>query len=268
MSTYVMSDIHGCYDALHQMMKQIGLTAEDRLIIAGDYIDRGPQNYEMLQWLLDPPSNVTLIKGNHDDRFVIYVGMLKEAMEREGADFSRLQDTRCIHQDLVDSGIKPPGSGVPYDFYGTIGDLIRDYGTSLNDLLIWSEAIDRLPLFFREEMNGRDTIVVHGGYVEELELVDTKDYFENRKMFLLWAREDAYSVGGVPHGMVIAGHTPTFFDEFSMYNDGFIYRKYDEEKDCIYYDIDCGYVYRDSHPEGELACLRLEDEAEFYLEDK
>ncbi len=51
MSTYVISDIHGCFDEFQTMLGRIGLTAEDRLILAGDYIDRGKQNLEMLRWL-------------------------------------------------------------------------------------------------------------------------------------------------------------------------------------------------------------------------
>lgn len=55
MSTYVMSDIHGCYDELMTMLRKIKFSAEDKLIIAGDYIDRGTQNYEMLKWIESMP---------------------------------------------------------------------------------------------------------------------------------------------------------------------------------------------------------------------
>ena len=48
MSTYVMSDIHGCYDDLQTIMEIIGFSADDRLMIAGDCIDRGSKTYEML----------------------------------------------------------------------------------------------------------------------------------------------------------------------------------------------------------------------------
>ena len=38
---YVMSDIHGCDARYKNILKQIGLQADDHLYILGDVIDRG-----------------------------------------------------------------------------------------------------------------------------------------------------------------------------------------------------------------------------------
>jgi hypothetical protein len=35
---------------------------------------------------------------------------------------------------------------------------------------------------------------------------------------------------------------------------------YDENMDCVFYDIDCGCTLRKLRPNGKLACIRLEDE--------
>ena len=43
-----MSDIHGCYDDMLMMIEKIKLSDEDVLVFAGDYIDRGPKSYEMI----------------------------------------------------------------------------------------------------------------------------------------------------------------------------------------------------------------------------
>ena len=51
MSTYVISDIHGCFSAFQRMLEKINFSDNDKLIIAGDIIDRGPENYEMLNGL-------------------------------------------------------------------------------------------------------------------------------------------------------------------------------------------------------------------------
>ena len=40
--TYVMSDIHGMSHLLKEMLEKIRFSAEDRLYILGDMIDRGP----------------------------------------------------------------------------------------------------------------------------------------------------------------------------------------------------------------------------------
>lgn len=62
-----MSDIHGCYDEFIQMLRKIQFNSKDLLICAGDYIDRGPKNFEMLNWIIHAPSNVVLVRGNHDE---------------------------------------------------------------------------------------------------------------------------------------------------------------------------------------------------------
>lgn len=64
-----MSDIHGCYDDMIKMLEQIAFTDEDTLILAGDYIDRGSQSFEMLKWIESNPKNVIFLRGNHDEEF-------------------------------------------------------------------------------------------------------------------------------------------------------------------------------------------------------
>ena len=41
MGSYVISDIHGCYDELIRMLEKINLEDSDTLICAGDYVDKG-----------------------------------------------------------------------------------------------------------------------------------------------------------------------------------------------------------------------------------
>ena len=57
-----MSDIHGCYDDMIKMLEQIAFTDEDTLILAGDYIDRGSQSFEMLKWIESNPKNVIFLE--------------------------------------------------------------------------------------------------------------------------------------------------------------------------------------------------------------
>lgn len=66
---HVIGDIHGCYTALQSLMAEIGGLEDDcYYIFCGDYIDRGLENAETVQFLLsimDKP-NVTLLEGNHE----------------------------------------------------------------------------------------------------------------------------------------------------------------------------------------------------------
>lgn len=66
-----MSDLHGCFDELNAMLAKIGFSDQDKLILAGDYIDRGSQNYEMLCWMEQVPQNILLLRGNHEEEFYV-----------------------------------------------------------------------------------------------------------------------------------------------------------------------------------------------------
>lgn len=45
---YVMSDLHGCYDAYVKILKKISFSKEDILYILGDVVDRGPNGMKIL----------------------------------------------------------------------------------------------------------------------------------------------------------------------------------------------------------------------------
>ena len=80
--TYVMSDLHGCFDELNAMLAKIGFSDQDKLILAGDYIDRGSQNYEMLCWMEQVPQNILLLRGNHEEEFLCYLELLLAVQEK------------------------------------------------------------------------------------------------------------------------------------------------------------------------------------------
>ena len=47
MSTYVISDIHGCYEQFLLLLEKIRFGADDQLILAGDAIDRGTGSFDV-----------------------------------------------------------------------------------------------------------------------------------------------------------------------------------------------------------------------------
>ena len=46
--TYVMSDIHGCYDKYMKMLEKIGFSEDDTLYVLGDILDRGPHPVKVI----------------------------------------------------------------------------------------------------------------------------------------------------------------------------------------------------------------------------
>lgn len=264
MATYVMSDIHGCFDELMDMLKKIEFSAEDKLIMAGDYIDRGAQSYEMLKWIESKPDNVILIRGNHDEEFAYCVDLMGVMFEKRGLPTDNLEATELIY-DLLKELAETKLSIGAFDYYGTIGKLIREHQVTMEQLDKWNDIIREMPYVHREVVNGKEFLVVHAGYVDDLENADTEDGFETIEEFYLNARDDAYMCGGLPGGVIIAGHTPTIFENELPYNNGDVYSFYDEELDCKFYNIDCGCAYKTKCKTAKLACIRLEDEKIYYV---
>ncbi|HXD76970.1 MAG TPA: metallophosphoesterase [Puia sp.] len=67
--TLVFGDIHGAYRALVQVMDRAAVTAADRLIFLGDYVDGWSQTPEVMDLLmaLEKRQDSVFIIGNHDD---------------------------------------------------------------------------------------------------------------------------------------------------------------------------------------------------------
>lgn len=65
MATYVISDIHGEYDMLMDLLEKISLQDSDTLYVIGDVLDRGPHPIKTLRKLMVMP-NVICLVGNHE----------------------------------------------------------------------------------------------------------------------------------------------------------------------------------------------------------
>ncbi len=74
---YAIGDIHGCYDKLCKLMDKINPDLEtDTLIFLGDYIDRGSDSYDVVEYLIDFKSKypeTVFLKGNHEDMLEKYL---------------------------------------------------------------------------------------------------------------------------------------------------------------------------------------------------
>ena len=67
---FAISDIHGCYKPFYELViNSIKLTKSDQLILLGDYIDRGDQSKEVIDFIIDLMKggfNITPLTGNHE----------------------------------------------------------------------------------------------------------------------------------------------------------------------------------------------------------
>ena len=63
--TFVISDIHGDWNAYQSILSQINLRDEDQLYVLGDVIDRGSDGLRILRDIMKKP-NMTMLSGNHE----------------------------------------------------------------------------------------------------------------------------------------------------------------------------------------------------------
>ena len=84
MATYAIGDIQGCYDELKILLDIIKFQSEqDKLLICGDIINRGPKSLETLEFLYSIKKNCHITLGNHDLHFLAVAEGVKEISESD-----------------------------------------------------------------------------------------------------------------------------------------------------------------------------------------
>ena len=222
-----MADLHGESDRYRQMLEMIGFSDSDMLYILGDVVDRG--GIGGVDILLDviERQNVLMLLGNHE-------AMCLRAMDEP-------ENQRAVLH------WRRNGGQVTCDALFRLADSERE---RVLDFL--RGRLDHLNL----EVNGRKFHLVHAF---------PADNTYNR----VWLRPGPEAVSPFPDGRtVVAGHTPVC--ELSNPSDEELERLLRELGDGHlrifrgkgYIDVDCACGY--PIPQRRLACLRLEDMAEFY----
>jgi len=171
---FVVGDIHGCFDKLCALMDKIPINnTRDQLIFIGDYIDRGPSSFDVVNYLIDFKKRVPgtlFIKGNHEDMLQNYL---------DGSDrFTYLLN----------------GGQQTMDEYLNRSDNKEPFPIPSEHL----EFFNSLQLYYQTD----DYIFVHAGLREKVPL-ESQD-----KMDLLWTRDEFIHSDFNFGKRVIFGHTP------------------------------------------------------------
>ncbi len=70
---FAIGDIHGQYKAMIKLIDQAGIDIiNDKVIFLGDYIDRGPKSFEVIEYLINRPKNAIFLYGNHESMLPQY----------------------------------------------------------------------------------------------------------------------------------------------------------------------------------------------------
>lgn len=124
---YVASDLHGEYILFVELLKKIHFSGNDKMIICGDIIDKGPDSIKLAKFVFNQ-SNIRCILGNHEYQFLKYY-------------WSLMRNT----EDNFDNVLKK----------------LKDYFPNDGYLLDWEtvDNFERLPPYIETE----DFICVHAG---------------------------------------------------------------------------------------------------------
>ena len=82
--TYAIGDIHGCNRSFCALLDALHPDAADRLILLGDYIDRGPDSKGVIDTIVrlrEHGHEVVCLRGNHEQMLLDAVG--GDAQDRE-----------------------------------------------------------------------------------------------------------------------------------------------------------------------------------------
>ena len=79
--TIVIGDVHGCADEFEELLEALELAPDDRVIQAGDLINRGPDSHRTIQLARD--YKVQCIIGNHELRLLTARSQKKPALLKD-----------------------------------------------------------------------------------------------------------------------------------------------------------------------------------------
>ncbi len=235
---YVLSDIHGNRRRFDAILEQIDLRAEDTLYVLGDVIDRHPHGIELLLRVMQMP-NAQMLLGNHEF-------MMLNALRERGESLPWPYREEPLEHWFYNGG-EPT--------------LEAFLALSKEQRQRLKEYLKTRPLSEKITVNGRRYRLVHAAPAELFDAAAAERYSSETE-FAVWFRLEQFPVLSGAETLVF-GHTPTMY--YQSGNPLSIWRG------AGAIDIDCGSGFPDYaglfHPrQGRLACLRLEDEKEFYSE--
>jgi bis(5'-nucleosyl)-tetraphosphatase (symmetrical) len=99
-ATWVIGDIHGCWQTLQRLLDAIRWDpAIDRLWLVGDLVNRGPSSLQVLRWAVEHDARITAVLGNHDLHLLARARGLRPARAEDRLDEVMAADDR---DDLLD----------------------------------------------------------------------------------------------------------------------------------------------------------------------
>lgn len=235
--TFVVSDIHGCYDEYKKLLERIHFRADDTLYVLGDVIDRGADGFKILLDMAGRANIITLM-GNHEAMAIVALSYLSNTLQ-EG---KTILDEE--NKEAVEIWFCNGGEVSFFDFLSLDKEQMQ---------IVWN-YMQKLPLYKEISLGGKQFILVHGGLDNFSTDRPMEDYTPDE---ILWCHTKPDTVY-FQDKLLICGHTPT----------PLLYAESGKSIDQVQFfhgktfiDIDCGCVF----PRGCLGCLCLDTMEEIYI---
>ena len=230
--TYVISDIHGCYNEYQKLLRTISFSDNKTLYVLGDVVDRGPQPIKVLRDMMCRP-NVIPILGNHE--------------------YMAMKCLKILMTEITEESI----GKLNKKLFGNISTWLEQGGeTTLNGFRRLSreeregvlDYLSEFSLYEEITVNGQDYVLVHAGLTGFSPERPLSDYKPHEVVL----RKPNYSKVYFPDKILVSGHVPVTSIPENEYAD-FVYRGNN------HLAIDCGVCSG-----GYLAAVCLDTGEEFY----
>lgn len=228
---YVISDLHGCFEAYQRMLETISFAPTDILYVLGDVIDRGPDGVRILQDMMLRPNVIPLL-GNHEFTAAVCLPWLMEEITNRSIRALEGEQIAALSEWMLNGG-QP-----------TLLSLRRLTPEERMDIL---EYLREMDLYAEVKAGGRSFVLVHSG-LERFDPGKPLDSYGLQDFLFSRPKPDAVYF---PDRILVFGHTPTRL----LWGQDRIFRR----ETMI--DIDCGCVFEG----GRLGCLCLDTLEEFYV---
>jgi serine/threonine protein phosphatase 1 len=168
---FAIGDIHGCFDSLRELIEnRIAIRKTDKLVFLGDYIDRGNQSREVIDYIIELKNkdfDIVALIGNHES-------MLLDALDN----------------DMF----------LPEWFQNGGYETMRSFGiNSIKQLdQVYIEFFKGLQFYYSLD----NFLFVHAGFNNRI-----SNPFDD-KYHMIWSRRENYTNPVLRDKIIIHGHTP------------------------------------------------------------
>lgn len=186
--TLVISDIHGCLAQFDDLLKLAEYNPDkDKLILLGDYIDRGLRSKDVVNKVrqLKKDYGVIALKGNHDQMMVNAFRLGEDGLWLNNGGVTTVQS--YVGSDLFDEGFD-------WSVYLRAKKLMSE------NFMDHIDFLENLSLFHEDDKH----IFVHAG-INPL----YPDWKKQPESDFYWIRDSFYKNGTNLKKTVVFGHTPT-----------------------------------------------------------